>query len=70
MQFSGNMTYSNEVAAHWISSYFRSDRMHLPATVAEAVEHAEARAVWMQMRFPEALRWANESACTSADLFT
>lgn len=69
-QFTSNIGYTTEVAAHWISSYFQSDPMHLPSTVEEAMAEAERGAAWMRKRFPDMLSWINESYSCSLDFWT
>ncbi|KXN85055.1 putative flavin-containing monooxygenase 1 [Leucoagaricus sp. SymC.cos] len=68
--FTTNVGYMNEVAAHWISSYFLNDAMRLPTTVEEAMEEAERGAAWMKRRFPEMDSWVNASYMGSLDFWT
>ncbi|KAF9559738.1 FAD/NAD(P)-binding domain-containing protein [Agrocybe pediades] len=68
--FSSNITYSSEVAAHWISSYFQGDRMRLPRTPEDAIHEAEVRSAWMRRRYPNMLSWANESYSGTLDFWT
>jgi len=69
MKFTGNPGYTNEVAAHWIASYFRGDKMRLPSS-EEAFKKAEEQSAWMKVRFPSMLSWINESYSTSLDFWT
>ncbi|KAL4071253.1 hypothetical protein V8B97DRAFT_2043915 [Scleroderma yunnanense] len=59
--FTTNNTFIYEVTAHWISSYFLGDKMHLPTSPEEALRLTERNAAWMRRRFPGMLLWANES---------
>ncbi|KAI9571710.1 FAD/NAD-P-binding domain-containing protein [Boletus coccyginus] len=59
--FTTNNGYGFEVTAHWISSYFLGDKMHLPSTIEQALAEAERKAAWMRKRYPEMLMWVNES---------
>ncbi|KIY47180.1 FAD/NAD(P)-binding domain-containing protein [Fistulina hepatica ATCC 64428] len=59
--FSTNNGYSWEVAAHWISSYFLRDPFLRIPPSKEASTEAEREGEWMRRRFPETLRWVNES---------
>ncbi|KAJ7788555.1 FAD/NAD-P-binding domain-containing protein [Mycena olivaceomarginata] len=63
-----NDGYSFEVTAHWISSYFLGDRMKLPKTPEEALEHTERDARWLRKRHPDLNLSLNE-ACTSHAVF-
>ncbi|XP_006457665.1 hypothetical protein AGABI2DRAFT_213163 [Agaricus bisporus var. bisporus H97] len=67
--FTANPGYTNEIAAHWISSYFRRDPMRLPTTVEEAMVEAEREAAWMRRRFPDMLSWVNASYSGSLDFW-
>jgi hypothetical protein len=67
--YTANPGYTNEVAAHWIASYFRGDFMRLPASVEEATEEAERAAAWMKTRFPDSLSWINDSYSTRLDFW-
>ncbi|KAF9034318.1 hypothetical protein BJ165DRAFT_1512908 [Panaeolus papilionaceus] len=68
--FTGSHGYTDEVAAHWIASYFREDKMQLPTTVDEALETAERGAAWMKFRYPDSISWINDSYSTSLDFWT
>ncbi|CAA7266120.1 unnamed protein product [Cyclocybe aegerita] len=68
--FSANLGYTNEVVAHWIASYFRGDKMHLPTSAEEAIAKAEEKAHWMKVRFPDMVSWVNESYSTSFDFWS
>ncbi|KAF9035558.1 hypothetical protein BJ165DRAFT_1533546 [Panaeolus papilionaceus] len=68
--FTANAGYTNEVAAHWISSYFRGDSMRLPRRVDDAMQEAEAQAKWMKTRYPDSLSWINDSYSTTLDFWT
>ena len=70
VKFTANPGYTNEVAAHWIASYFRGDKMRLPSSTQEAFKQAEQRSTWMKIRFPDMVSWANESYSTSLDFWT
>ena len=70
VQFTANPGYTNEVVAHWVSSYFQGDRMKLPKTTEEAMLEAEKDSVWMKVRFPTMLSWVNDSYSTSLDFWT
>ncbi|TEB27449.1 FAD/NAD(P)-binding domain-containing protein [Coprinellus micaceus] len=48
--FTPNPGYTNEVVAHWVSSYFQGDKMKLPKTMEEAMLEAEKDSVWMKVR--------------------
>ncbi|KAF7357607.1 FAD/NAD-P-binding domain-containing protein [Mycena sanguinolenta] len=63
-----NDGYSFEVAAHWISSYFLGDKMKLPKTPEEALEHTERVARWLRKRHPD-LNLSLNGACTSDSVF-
>ena len=52
-QLSPNFGYTTEVAAHWISSYFRGDEMRIPATPDEALQETERHAAWLRRRYPQ-----------------
>ena len=69
-KFSANFGYSCEVAAHWISSYFQNDKMHLPSSVEEAIAEGEIRSAWMKARFSDMLSWVHESYSTNLDFWT
>ncbi|KAF9559739.1 FAD/NAD(P)-binding domain-containing protein [Agrocybe pediades] len=66
--FVSNLSYTTEVAAHWVSSYFQSDRMRLPAEAEEAEREAEVRAQWKKRRYPGTK--VNESYGAVVDLWT
>ncbi|KAJ3512120.1 hypothetical protein NLJ89_g3707 [Agrocybe chaxingu] len=68
--FTANPGYTNEVVAHWIASYFRGDKMHLPSSTEEAIAKAEEKAHWMKVRFPDMISWMNESYSTSFDFWS
>ncbi|PPQ71555.1 hypothetical protein CVT24_006436 [Panaeolus cyanescens] len=68
--FTGSHGYTDEVAAHWIASYFRGDNMRLPSTVEAALEVAERGAAWMKVRYPDSISWINDSYSTSLDFWT
>ncbi|KAF8962754.1 hypothetical protein BDZ97DRAFT_2020666 [Flammula alnicola] len=68
--YSANYGYTNEVTAHWIASYFRGDKMHLPSSPQEALEKAEERCAWMRTRFPNVVPWVTESESTGLDHLT
>ena len=68
-QFAANFGYVNEVAAHWISSYFLCDKMRLPATVEEAILEAEERAAWDKLRYPD-FHKGRKMSSTATDAFT
>jgi hypothetical protein len=68
-QFTANIGYTNEVAAHWISSYFLDDPMRLPDTVEEAMVKAEQGAAWMKARYPGMGSWVNASYMGSLDFW-
>ncbi|KIY47188.1 FAD/NAD(P)-binding domain-containing protein [Fistulina hepatica ATCC 64428] len=68
--FSTNNGYSWEVAAHWISSYFLGDPFLRVPALEEASAEAEREAEWMRRRFPETLRWVNESYSAGIAFFT
>ncbi|KDR77612.1 hypothetical protein GALMADRAFT_245759 [Galerina marginata CBS 339.88] len=68
--FSANFGYTLEVAAHWISSYFRGDPMRLPSSPKEAIADAEIRSAWMRRRYPNMLSWVNESYSCTLDFWT
>lgn len=62
--------YTNELAAHWVASYFRLDPMHIASTVEEAVKEGEMVADFMKLRFPETCFWKNECARVTPDGWT
>ncbi|KAF6749378.1 hypothetical protein DFP72DRAFT_1073202 [Ephemerocybe angulata] len=68
--FTANPGYTNEVVAHWISSYFQNDRMNIPRTTEKALVEAEKESVWMKIRFPDMLSWVNDSYSASLDFWT
>ncbi|KAF8189825.1 hypothetical protein K438DRAFT_1971340 [Mycena galopus ATCC 62051] len=63
-----NDDYSFEVIAHWISSYFLGNKMKLPQTPEEALEHTEWDARWLRKRHPD-LNLSLTEACTSYSVF-
>ena len=69
-KFSANLGYTNEVAAHWISSYFQNDKMCLPSSAEEAIAEAEIQSAWMRARYPDMISWINEGNSTSLDFWT
>lgn len=69
-QFSSNISYTNEVVAHWTASYFRGDKLKLPDGSQEAITQAEQASLWMKVRYPDALAWINESYSGSLDFLT
>ena len=69
-QFSANLGYTNEVAAHWISSYFKNDKMRLPSSAEEAIAEAEIQSAWMRARYPDMVSWINESYSTNLCFWT
>ena len=67
---------ASEVAAHWISSYFQNDKMHLPkdkvclpSSTEEAIAEAGMQSAWMRARYPGMISRANESYSTNLDLW-
>ncbi|KAG2010573.1 hypothetical protein CC2G_013388 [Coprinopsis cinerea AmutBmut pab1-1] len=68
--FTANFGYTNEVAAHWVSSYFQGDKMKIPETPEEATAISERQANWMRIRYPHMLSWVNESYSGSLDFWT
>ncbi|KIJ54017.1 hypothetical protein M422DRAFT_201119 [Sphaerobolus stellatus SS14] len=68
--FTTNNGYFFEVTSHWISAYFLGDKMRLPSTPEEALEHTERNAAWLRKRFPDMLLWANESYSSSLSSWT
>jgi hypothetical protein len=69
-QYTFNFGYTNEVVAHWISSYFRQDPMRLPTSVEEAMLEAERESAWMRRRYPDMLSWVNASYSGSLNFWT
>ncbi|KAF8875649.1 FAD/NAD-P-binding domain-containing protein [Infundibulicybe gibba] len=68
--FSTNNGYTFEVVAHWISSYFLGDRMRLPSSPEEALDHAERNSLWLRKRYPNMLLWTNESYSSNLAFWT
>ncbi|KAF8801867.1 FAD/NAD(P)-binding domain-containing protein [Phlegmacium glaucopus] len=56
-----NFSYTAEVAAHWISSYFQGDKTLKVPSPEEATAKAEEHAAWLRIRFPHILPWTNPS---------
>ncbi|KAJ3575500.1 hypothetical protein NP233_g1053 [Leucocoprinus birnbaumii] len=67
--FTANIGYTNEVVAHWISSYFLGDDMNLPSSAEEAIAEAERSAAWMKKRYPTMDSWVNASYMGSLDFW-
>lgn len=67
--FTANVGYTNEVVAHWISSYFLGDAMRLPTDVESATAEGERGAAWMKTRYPEMDSWVNVSYMGSLDFW-
>ena len=63
-----NFSYTAEVAAHWISSYFQGDKALRVPSPEEATAQAEEHAAWLRIRYPYILPWKNPSwmACVYA----
>ncbi|KAJ4474823.1 FAD/NAD-P-binding domain-containing protein [Lentinula aciculospora] len=69
--FTTNNGYAFEVTAHWISSYFLSDRnFKLPSSPEEALAHADRNSAWLRKRYPDMLLWANESYSSNLAFWT
>jgi dimethylaniline monooxygenase (N-oxide forming) len=61
-QFTTNCGYVYETSAHWISSYFLSDKfLRVPSSSEEAFLATEREAAYLRKRFPDMLLWTNES---------
>lgn len=60
--FTTNCGYVYETSAHWISSYFLSDKfLRVPSSSEEAFLATEREAAYLRKRFPDMLLWTNES---------
>ncbi|KAF8148269.1 hypothetical protein B0H34DRAFT_737616 [Crassisporium funariophilum] len=68
--FTTNPGYTNEVVAHWVSSYFQGDTMRLPLSPEAATAEAEEQSAWMKARYPNIVPWVNESYSGSLDFLT
>ncbi|KAF8901932.1 hypothetical protein CPB84DRAFT_1679400, partial [Gymnopilus junonius] len=68
--FSANQGYTNEVDAHWISSFLQGDPMRFPSFPEEAIAEVELSSAWMRRRYPNMLSWVNESYSTTLDFWT
>ncbi|KAF8877624.1 hypothetical protein BD779DRAFT_1242468 [Infundibulicybe gibba] len=59
--FSTDNSYTFEVVAHGMSSYFLGNRMRLPSSPEEALDHIERNSFRLRKRYPDMLLWTNKS---------